>query len=145
MHLLDPQAVELIAEVFGYGQGKYGAWNWKGGISYSRLFSAILRHLWAFWRGEDLDPETGKPHLAHAGCGIIMLLWHSMNRKDLDDRYRPSELPSTVLKVDSTSDDKHNAAGPYSVDPILNQAISDAVTEQHSFYGGGELTFNAKS
>jgi hypothetical protein len=159
MHLLDPQALEAIADVFGYGQGKYGAWNWKGGISYSRIFSAIMRHLWAFWRGQDLDPETGKPHLAHAGCGIFMLLWHTMERKDLDDRYVPTsdggcpaEIPHKtfpdVLKIDTPNDDKYNADGVYSLDPKLQEAIaaavqqaaSDAATEQYSFYGGGTIS-----
>ena len=29
-----------------------------------------MRHLWAGWRGEKADPETGYPHLWHASCCI---------------------------------------------------------------------------
>lgn len=85
--LLAPEALEEIAKVLTYGAKKYEARNWEKGISYGRVFSACMRHLWAWWGGEDDDPETGISHLAHAGCSIIFLLTYvKRNQNNLDDR-----------------------------------------------------------
>jgi hypothetical protein len=46
-----------------------------------------MRHLLAFWSGEETDPESGLPHLAHALCGLMFLHWHAQHRRDLDDRW----------------------------------------------------------
>lgn len=67
-----------------------GAHNWRGGISYSRLIGAALRHLFAFMRGEDLDKESGLSHLLHLSCCIMFLYWMTVHRTDLDDRYKSS-------------------------------------------------------
>lgn len=67
---------------------KTGAHNWRGGIAYSRLIAAALRHLFAIMRNEDTDPESGLPHTAHLSCCIMFLHWMMTNRKDLDDRYK---------------------------------------------------------
>lgn len=83
---LDPAFVTEVAAVLTYGAGKYGAYNWQDGIAASRLFAAVQRHLWAFWSGEDQDPETGFSHLAHAACGLMFLHWTMRERPAEDDR-----------------------------------------------------------
>ena len=82
---------ELLAEtnkVLQHGAAKYGILNWqkKEGFLYSRCFNALLRHMFAFWRGEDNDPETGLSHLSHAMCNLIFLMYHFKNNKAADDR-----------------------------------------------------------
>src|SRR5690348_15045125 len=59
--LLDPVALEGLAKILTFGAKKYAAHNWRGGISYSRLIAAALRHTFAILRGEDVDPESGLP------------------------------------------------------------------------------------
>ena len=86
MSLLDPYAMEQLSEVLSFGAQKYDAWNWSKGISYSRLLSAALRHIFAFLRREDTDPESGLPHLAHALCCLMFCLSMTKRRPDLDDR-----------------------------------------------------------
>lgn len=86
MELLPIYSLEEIAKVCTYGAKKYDAWNWKKGISYSRLLGATMRHLLSWARGIDKDPETGLSHLSHAGCNILFLLWMEKYRVDLDDR-----------------------------------------------------------
>lgn len=87
MDLLDPEFLFETAQVMTFGAKKYAPNNWRGGMPWSRLFSAMMRHLWAFWHGEDADPETGFSHLAHAACCLMFLVWHKNNRSDLDDRF----------------------------------------------------------
>lgn len=50
-----------------------GERNWEKGMSWGRCYAACLRHLWAWWRGEDNDPETGLSHLDHALCCLLFL------------------------------------------------------------------------
>lgn len=78
MYLLPPKAQKAIAEVLTYGAKppKYSEYNYKNGkgLDWDRPFSAMLRHLNSWNDGEDIDPESGYTHLAHAGCCIMMLL-----------------------------------------------------------------------
>jgi hypothetical protein len=86
--LLDPLALEGLAAVLTFGAKKYAAHNWRGGISYSRLLGAAIRHLFSIVKGEDIDSESGLPHVDHLGC-CWMFLSNMMNtRPDLDDRWK---------------------------------------------------------
>jgi hypothetical protein len=86
-HLLPYDAIEQVAAVLRYGEAKYGARNWEAGMSWSRPFAAGLRHLTAWWRGEDVDAESGLPHLAHAACCVLFLLAYQLRRQgENDDR-----------------------------------------------------------
>jgi len=76
-----------IADVLQSGAAKYGAHNWCRGAHWSRYFSALCRHIFAWWRGEDRDRETGKSHLAHAGCCLLFLMEYQRNSWGTDDRF----------------------------------------------------------
>ena len=89
--LLPMEAVEDIVKVLEFGAKKYSANNWRTGtgFSYKRILNSLLRHIFAYMRGEDLDPESGLSHLAHAGCNIIFLLYYNKYKKKYnnDDRF----------------------------------------------------------
>ena len=88
MELLDFGALRGVSRVLGFGARKYAAHNWRGGLQYSRLLGATLRHLAAYSQGEDLDPETGLPHIDHALCELMFLsAFIHEGRTELDDRY----------------------------------------------------------
>jgi hypothetical protein len=88
LDLMPTEALEQVGRVYTYGANKYHDHNWRGGLKFSRLYGATLRHLFAFWRGEDADSESGLPHLAHATFGLLGLLQYSLEgRKGLDDRW----------------------------------------------------------
>ena len=88
LDLLSPLALEVTAHVLGYGAEKYEPYNWEKGIKYSRVFAALLRHLWYWWRGEASDPETKLPHLGHAMCCLMFLLHYEESTvyREFDDR-----------------------------------------------------------
>lgn len=88
MALLSSDALFEIAKVLEFGAIKYDAWNWKGGFKWTRVASAVLRHIFQWLRGEDKDPETGLSHLAHACCGLMFLLDFEVNHLGEDDRYK---------------------------------------------------------
>ncbi len=88
LDLLSTAWLNGVGKVMGYGAKKYAAHNWRGGIVYSRLVAACLRHITAFNDGQDLDPETGLSHLYHASCCLMFLSEFVEHRPDLDDRYK---------------------------------------------------------
>lgn len=89
MDLLPWQAVLQVSEVYAFGATKYADHNWRKGYAWSLSYAAMLRHLAAFWGGEDHDPESGLPHVAHAGFHMLALLTYAREFPDLDDRFSP--------------------------------------------------------
>lgn len=75
-----------ISKVYQYGAKKYARDNWKKGYNWSLNFDAMMRHMFAFWEGEDLDAESHCSHVAHAAWHAITLLWFQQHYKEGDDR-----------------------------------------------------------
>jgi hypothetical protein len=46
----------------------------------------MMRHMWAWWRGEEKDPETGMSHLWHAACCVMFLIAYEARRAGTDNR-----------------------------------------------------------
>ena len=90
--LLPVDVMTAVAGVLTHGAKKYGDRNWEGGIKYGRIYGAILRHLFAFWRGEDKDPESGLQHIDHAMCEMMFLSAMAKRRPDMDDRPQGGRL-----------------------------------------------------
>lgn len=67
-------AIESEARALGFGEKKYGRYNYTNGFEVSRLTSAALRHLLAYNGGETFDPESGLHHIGHARANLAMLL-----------------------------------------------------------------------
>lgn len=88
LHLLSTTALLEVARVLEFGANKYSANNWRDGFLWSRPTSAALRHILAWNSGEDVDPESGVSHLAHAMCCLMFLLEFEKTHPELDDRYR---------------------------------------------------------
>ena len=84
--LIPPSFLWAVADILTYGANKYSARNWETGMAWSRPFAALMRHMWAWWGGEDKDPETGKSHLHHAACNLAFLIEYENTKRDFDDR-----------------------------------------------------------
>lgn len=89
--LMPWEAVEEINKVLEFGAKKYAAHNWQQGegFKYTRVLNSLLRHVFAYMRGEDLDPESGLSHMSHAGCNVLFILYYIKNKSRYknDDRY----------------------------------------------------------
>jgi len=72
--LIPPKALAGLVRVLTFGARKYARDNWRFVPDRrTRYFSAAMRHMWAWFRGEKNDPETGENHLHHAACCISFL------------------------------------------------------------------------
>ena len=84
--LLPPYALQETVKVLTFGAQKYERNNWihvDDGIR--RYFDALQRHVWAWKMGENIDPESGLHHLAHAMCCLMFLYEREViyNEKDV--------------------------------------------------------------
>ena len=85
--LLPPLALEETVKVLTFGAQKYERDNWqKVPDSKRRYFDAMQRHVWSWKQGEQLDPESGIHHLAHAMCCLMFLYEHDVkySKQDID-------------------------------------------------------------
>jgi len=96
--LIPAEALEELAKHYGRGAVKYAPHNWAKGYEWSKSFAAMMRHAWAFWRGEDIDAETGSPHLAAVAWHALTLLQFRLTHPKYDDR------PHTYATEEETSD-----------------------------------------
>lgn len=73
-----------------HGDLKYGRYNWRdAGVRSSVYYDACMRHLMAWWEGEDLDPDSGIHHIAHAMTGLAVLRDSQLQGNCNDDRPKP--------------------------------------------------------
>ena len=70
-----PNALEAVAQVLTFGAQKYAAHSWQTvPEGEERYKSALLRHLTAVGKGEEIDSESNLHHLAHAACNALFIL-----------------------------------------------------------------------
>jgi hypothetical protein len=89
---------ELDAAVHKHGADKYGKLNWRiDKITATTYVAAMLRHLKAWIEGQDMDPESLKPHLTHLRACCAVVLDAQMHGTLIDDRLR---MESKSVKVE---------------------------------------------
>lgn len=84
--LLPPGPLHELARVFTIGAEKYGARDWEKGLAFGRVFAALMRHAWAWWRGGRHDQEDGQHHLASVAWCALVLMQLEDSHPDQDDR-----------------------------------------------------------
>jgi len=94
---IPPAELMEIASVYTMGGNKYEDNNYLKGIKYSRVYSALFRHLLKWLLGERYDKEDGQSHLSSVAWCAITLLYYENNRdkySGFDDRafIKESEL-----------------------------------------------------
>jgi len=84
--LLHPKAQEGIVKVLTAGANKYAERNWELGMNWTTVLASMKRHIAAFERGEDYDPETGELHIDHVQCNAHFLSAYYSIYPQGDDR-----------------------------------------------------------
>ena len=73
-----------------HGALKYGQANWRVvGVRVSIYYDALRRHMNAYMEGEDIDPESGLPHMACGLACLALLVDAQAAGKLTDDRHYP--------------------------------------------------------
>jgi len=103
-----PVPIFAIGEVMATGAAKYGSMNWrKDPVSASTYYNAAMRHLMAWWDGQDCDPETKLQHLAHAAANLCILMDAHSGVWLCDDRplagYTPDYISDNTRELKGTA------------------------------------------
>lgn len=86
--------IREMGRVFTMGAGKYGRFNWREhAVSSSVYYDAAQRHLMAWFDGEDRDPESGLPHLAHVMACVNIIMDAEDRGKLNDNRFPRADQP----------------------------------------------------
>jgi hypothetical protein len=86
---VDQIPAEVLLEwgdVFTYGEKKYERDNWLQGNDWHEFYASAMRHMLSFWKSEDIDPESGLPHLSHAIWNLGALRFFQIHGLGEDDR-----------------------------------------------------------
>jgi hypothetical protein len=76
---------------------KYGRHNYRAvGIRVSVYYDALMRHIGAWWEGEDIDPESGLNHVVKALATLVVMRDAMIQDKMCDDR--PPKSPDGWIK-----------------------------------------------
>lgn len=69
------------------GAAKYGRHNYRcAGVRSSVYYDGVMRHLMAWWEGEDIDPDSGLSHVTKAITSLVVLRDAMMQGMCTDDR-----------------------------------------------------------
>jgi hypothetical protein len=91
LHLWPSTATALGCLGMLDGALKYGRSNYRAvGVRCSIYVDACKRHVDAYFEGEDDDPDSGLPHLAHALSCLAILVEAGAKRNLVDDRMYPT-------------------------------------------------------
>jgi hypothetical protein len=100
LHLFPETATIYGALAFLDGALKYGRANWRvAGVRASIYYDATKRHLSKWFEGEDIDEDSGLPHLAHALACIAILIDATEADKLKDDRMYKGGYLKTLKRM----------------------------------------------
>jgi hypothetical protein len=81
--LLPLDVVEKLVEIYEFGANKYEENSWRTiENGYKRCRAALFRHLTAYDKGEQVDPESGKSHLAHAAWNALSMVYFAERERN---------------------------------------------------------------
>ncbi len=87
LHLVPPSAIAYMGLALKEGAKKYEPYNWReNNVEYMTYIGATMRHLMAVIDGEDTDPDSGYPHLAHALASLAILVDANTGGNIIDNR-----------------------------------------------------------
>ncbi len=111
LRFLPASSLAFLSRVMELGANKYGPFNWRSNnVKTTVYYEAALRHIWSALDGEDLDPESGMPHAAHAMACMAILLDAQATGNLVDDRYAPGAFGKLVKEMvnDKTTENLTN-------------------------------------
>lgn len=81
------QVIQEIGIGMMEGGLKYGRHNYRfAGCRASVYYDATMRHLMAWWEGQDVDPDSGLSHISKAIASLAVLRDCQISGNAIDDR-----------------------------------------------------------
>jgi hypothetical protein len=100
LRLIPPAGLLHVAKVMGLGATKYGPFNWRDkDVRRSIYLEAAMRHILSDLDGEEIDPESGQPHAAHAASCMLILMDAKATGNLVDDRPKPGATARLIAEL----------------------------------------------
>ena len=107
LRLVPPTALIYLSRVMGLGAAKYGPYNWREkAVRYTVYLEAAMRHILTALDGEEIDPESGMPHAAHAMACMAIVLDAKATGNLIDDRPKPGATARLIAEMTDKVDGK---------------------------------------
>ena len=102
--LMDPISILEVGAVFSYGIAKYGSVkpDWRTGQPWSHMYGSLMRHVMAWWYGEDIDEDSGLPHVWMMGCNAHMIQSTVRLHPEMDDRFKHATPEEVRRHIEAT-------------------------------------------
>lgn len=105
------------------GALKYGKHNYRViGVRASVYYDATIRHLFSWWEGEDIDPDSGLSHITKAIASLVVLR-DAMIQGNLTDDRPPTTTNKEWLKELNEKTIEILAKYPNPVEPFTQKRI----------------------
>lgn len=119
----------MIAAGMTEGARKYGRHNYRvKGVRASVYYDAAMRHLLAWYGGENMDKDSGLPHVAKAITSLCVLLDAMLCAKWVDDRPPKSNIGRLIelmnLKTEALIEKYPEPKVPYTELTIRKRKIA---------------------
>lgn len=94
-HVIPSKPLLEVGLAMMEGGRKYGSHNYREiGVSMSTYYNAAMRHLVAWWEGEDIDPDSGVHHVVKAMASLFVVRDGMHMGNCVDDR--PIRYPDGI-------------------------------------------------
>lgn len=98
MSSVPPGALIHLMKAMADGRRKYGHMNWRQKtVSSTIYYDAAMRHLMAWFDGENMATDSGVHHLGHAMACLAIILDAAANERLNDDRPTPGRFNELVV------------------------------------------------
>lgn len=88
------------------GAMKYGRHNYRvSGVRASIYVEAARGHIDCFWEGEDIDPDSGLPHIVKAMASLAVLRDAQIQGKYVDDRPPKTNIAEVSARLQQVVDE----------------------------------------
>lgn len=115
------EGIEAYSRVAEFGAKKYAPWNWVKGLPRMQVCASLIRHTFAYMRGEDRDPKTGVLHTdSIVWNAVVLAFYHTHNMED--DRRGP-KFPTVYTPASVTISD------PMAYEDEISPGFFKAVSE----------------
>jgi len=92
MSSVPPRVLLELGIGMGEGAIKYGPYNYRESVIVeSDYYDALMRHIFAYWEGENIDPDSQMSHITKAICTLVVWRDAMIGDNTEDDRPPASE------------------------------------------------------
>lgn len=92
------EAIWAVAKCLTKSAKKYPPYNYRDGLSWTETSDSLDRHMLKWKSGEDIDVESGLPHIWHILTNACFLEYMRIHHVNLDDRHKGNNVQNKRSK-----------------------------------------------